>query len=461
MSRWVAEAAKRDPHAAALECGASRLDYAELEARVAACAAALRADGITPGQRVAVRLPPSNAHLVLLHAIWRLGACAVPIHLRGSDAEAALQLARVAPARFFDAPPELSQSCPERVDGFFEADPSQPALVMFTSGTSGRAKAAILRFANLEAGARASTRRLGTDASDRWLLCLPLSHMGGLAIVVRAAVDGAAVVVHERFDVHAVDRSIDCDGVTRISLVPTTLKRLLDARGQHRPPSSLRTVLVGGAAAPAALLERARAAGLPAVASYGLTETASQLVTATPDDPPDGRVGRPLEGSRIRLVDESGVECAPGEEGEIQVAGPMVFAGYLGDPAASVRAFDGEWFRTGDIGRVELDGGLRVIDRRTDLVVSGGENVYPAEVEAALLEHPAVAEVAVWRREDSDLGHRVVAWVVPAPGAALAADQLRLHCRERLAGYKTPRDIELVSELPRNAMGKVVRARLS
>ena len=278
--------------------------------------------------------------------------------------------------------------------------------------------------------------------------------------MVRAAVDGSAVVIHERFDVGAVDRAIDRDGVTRVSLVPTTLKRLLDDRSERPPPPSLRTVLIGGAAAPAALLERARRSGLPALASYGLTEAASQVATATLEDPLDGRVGRPLPGTRVRLTDDAGNELPAGEAGEIQVAGPTVFAGYLDDPSATARAFDGEWFRTGDVGRVGSDGALRVIDRRTDLVISGGENVYPAEVEAALLEHPSVAEAAVWRREDADLGHRVVAWVVAAPGGQPEPDELRAHCRERLAGYKTPREIEWVAVLPRNSMGKVMRTRL-
>ncbi len=459
MSHWLSAAAERHPQKSALEFEGVRLDYQGLELRVDAQARQLAEQGIKFGDRVALRLPPGVEHIVALHALWRLGACVAPIHLRLSEGEAAAQLARVAPKLLIDERfvrnPGLGLPAPPLRAA--PQDRAAPALILFTSGTSGRPKAAVLGFGNLEDSARASRERLGTDASDRWLLCLPLFHVGGLSIVVRAAWDGAAIVLHPQFDVAAVDRAIESGAVSRVSLVPTTLKRLLDRRVGRPAPQSLRTVLIGGAAASAELLGLARSSGWPVAASYGLTETASQIATATPTDPSDGRVGRALPGSRVRVVGVEGEELEVGEEGEIQVAGPTVFAGYLDDPGATAQAFDGRWFRTGDIGRVEPDGSLRVIDRRTDLVVSGGENVYPAEVEAALLDHADISECAVWRRPDADLGHRLVAWIVSAADTAPSAEALRAHCRQRLAAYKVPREFEVVPALPRNAMGKVVR----
>ena len=470
MSRWLAAAVRRTPGAVALECGAERMTYRELEARVAITAGRLAEVGVGGNDRVTLRTPADLDTIVLFHALWRLGACAVPLNLRLSAAEAAAQRDRVAPRLHLEeAAPWTAAGGPGHslpgavaVTGTEpEGDPQRPAAILFTSGTSGVPKPAVLTAANLDASARASRACLVTGPDDRWLCCLPLFHVGGLSILVRAACDGAAVIVQRGFDSGAVSRAIDEARVTRVSLVPTTLKRLLDARDDRPPPETLRLVLLGGAAASPKLLRRAAAAGFPVRASYGLTETASQIATAGAGDPADGAVGRALPGSEVRIADPGGGPVAPGAEGEIQVRGPTVFQGYLGDEPATARAFAGGWFRTGDIGRIEADGRLRVLDRRSDLIVSGGENVYPAEVEAALLTHPGVSEVAVWRRPDDDLGHRVVAWVVPDGSAAPSPESLRRHCEATLAGYKKPREFCLVAELPRNAMGKVVRAGLS
>ena len=399
MSDWLAQAAAGRPDAFALRHGESGLDYAALDARANVLASALQARGVVAGDRVVFDPAPGIEVVALLHAVWRIGACAVPLNSRLAARERAEQLERLAPYRAVDPGDllmsESSPPTPPVLDLSTELEDAMPALVLFTSGTTGRPKAAVITHGNLDASARASTERLGTSAQDRWLLCLPLFHIGGLSILVRAAIDLAGVVLHERFDVEAVSDAIDAGEVSRVSLVPTTLKRLLDHRQDRPAPAALRTVLLGGSAASAGLLARARSAGFPAIASYGMTETTSQVVTARLDDPADGRVGAPLPGSRVRLRTTDGKEPPCGESGEIQVAGPTVFPSYFDDPGATTAAFDGVWFRTGDIGRFESDGGLRVLDRRSDLVISGGENVYPAEVEAALLEHPAVAEVAV------------------------------------------------------------------
>ncbi len=342
-----------------------------------------------------------------------------------------------------------------------EIDPQQTALILFTSGTGGAPKAACLRFANLAASAHASRLHLASNAEDCWLACLPFHHVGGLSILVRAALDGSSVFLQSGFDVHAVSRAIDEEGVTRVSLVPTTLKRLLDARADRPPPARLRSVLLGGAPASPALLGRARSAGFPVQATYGLTETASQVATARVDASlEDAGLLPPLPGVCLRIVDADGAVLPPGREGEIQVRGPVVFAGYAGDAEATAAAFDGAWLCSGDIGMLDAAGRLRVLDRRSDLIVSGGENVYPAEVEAVLLEHTDVDEAGVWGVAHDDLGRRVTAWVVLRAGAEPNPDALTAHCRLRLAGYQIPREFFFVDALPRTAMGKLQRRKL-
>ena len=460
---WLAARAQATPEAEALVGEGRALSWAALAARVAGATDALADAGVGAGERVALRLPAGADAFVALLATWERGACAVPLHLRLPPAAQEGQIARVGATLVVDAPLEAKAATrvPGAVPSPVPYDAEAPAVVLFTSGTSGTPKPAVLRYRNLAASARASRAHLGTGVGDRWLACLPFFHVGGLSILARALCDGAGVLIQPRFDVEAVSEAIDERAITRVSLVPTTLKRLLDAREDRPPPPTLRTVLVGGAAAPPALLARARAAGFPVLASYGLTETASQVATAAPEDPPDGRVGRALPGSEFRICDPDGRVLAVGEEGEIQVRGPTVFAGVLGDAAASRAALGADgWLRTGDVGRLDAEARLQVLDRRSDRIISGGENVHPAAVEAALLEHPAVDEVAVWRLPDADLGHRVVAWVVPRAGAALSAESLDAHARARLAGHERPREVRFLAELPRNAMGKVVRREL-
>ena len=318
---------------------------------------------------------------------------------------------------------------------------------------------------------------------------------------------GTTVVLHRRFEAEAVARALRAGAVTLVSLVPTALVRLLDVL-DGPPPPALRCVLVGGAAAPPALLAAARERGLPVAPTYGLTEAASQVATAAPDDPPDeaGAVGTPLLPTEVRVraapwkagelaapwtagevattwkagdlaapgkacelaaggeegergaSGEGPVLAQPGEEGEILVRGPSVSPGYLAaDGWITPVTVDG-WLATGDLGHLRADGVLVVSGRCDDLIITGGENVAPAEVEAALLRHPAVAEAAVAGVPDAEWGQAVVAWVVPRPGTRPTLEELRAACRVALAPHKLPRRLVLVGALPRTAAGKVRRA---
>jgi O-succinylbenzoic acid--CoA ligase len=323
--------------------------------------------------------------------------------------------------------PRLPAPARERV--LVAARPNEPtedgdALVVATSGTSGEPKAVVLTHAAVAASARATSARLAVDPQrDRWLACLPLAHVGGLSVVTRALATGTPLTVHDGFDAGAVAAAATA-GCTLVSLVPTALARI-DA-------SRFRTVVLGGSAMPPDLPPNA-------VATYGLTETGSGVVYDR----------RPLDGVEVRVVG-----------GEIHVRAPMLARAYRdGRPVAGP---DG-WFATGDAGAWDADAGrLRVFGRLGDLVVTGGENVWPVAVERVLDAHPGVAEVAVVGRPDPEWGQRVVALVVPAdPAAPPTLAELRDVVRTELPAYAAPRELELVAALPRTSLGKLARARLA
>jgi O-succinylbenzoic acid--CoA ligase len=327
--------------------------------------------------------------------------------------------------------------------------------ILFTSGTTGRPKGAQLTFGNHWHSALGSAWRIGVLPNDRWLVCLPLYHAGGLAIVWRSCIYGTAMVLEQGFSVERVQAAFESEAVSLVSLVPTQLYRLMDAG--TRWPDSLRLVLLGGAAATPELMARATEIGVPVATTYGLTETASQTATLLPEDArrKPSSVGKALTGTTIIIADEDGRPLPTGAVGEVVVRGPNVMRGYYGMPESRTLR-DGALY-TGDLGYLDADGDLWIVQRRSDLIVSGGENVYPAEVEAVLRQHPAVAEVCVVGVVDAEWGQRVAAAIVLKAGTSANEDDIIAFCRERLAGYKRPRSIEFVEALPQTASGKVVR----
>jgi len=485
---WLAHQARAHPQRLALIWEDERWTYAALDAEVTRLADHLAAHGVRPGDHVAAHMPNRPEYVFLIHALARLGAVLVPLNTRLTDEERRWQVEH-ADCNFLiegrDARGELRvASCELRVRNLATrysqlATPNSPLAtpqsIIFTSGTTGRPKGAVLTFENHFWSAVASAFRLGVDPQDRWLLCMPLYHVGGMAIVLRSCLYGTAVVLHPRFDPAAVNEALEAQPITLVSLVPTMLHRLLETRGERPIPPTLRCILLGGAAAPPALLERCLALNLPVATTYGLTETASQVATATPAEVrrKPGTVGKPLPFTEVRILGEDGRELPPGEIGEIAVRGPTVMAGYYGSavsrqPSAvsgqpSVEGAESwtleadRWLCTGDLGYLDADGDLWVVQRRTDLIVTGGENVYPAEVERVLLTHPDVQEACVVGVEDEEWGQRVAAVVVVREGADLTAETLIAFCRERLAGYKVPRILRFVDALPQTASGKVRR----
>jgi O-succinylbenzoic acid--CoA ligase len=456
VESWLARAARAHPQAIALESAAGSLSYAELDGAATRAARRLGALGVRPGDRVALALPAGAPFAEALHGCMRLGAVAVPVDLRLTPAEQAARSA--ACAALVGRRPEHCEPDPgaplahargldgaqdhgaplahaRELDGAQDPaapllgthDLDAPAIVVHTSGTSGAATPVELTYANWLWSALGSAVALGLDPDERWLCTLPLSHVGGLSILLRSAIYATTAVLHDGFDAPAVVRELERDGgSTLVSVVPTTLARLLDAG--LRSPRALRAALVGGGPIAPALLERAAAAGVPCVTTYGLTEACSQVTTGGPA----------LFCTRVAIA----------ADGEILVAGPTI--------ARGSRAPDG-WLHTGDLGALDELGNLTVTGRAADTIVTGGENVAPVEVEAVLAAHPAVADVAVHGAPDERWGERVVATIVLRPGATATDRELRGYCRVRLARYKVPKVFRFSLDLPRTQSGKLLR----
>ncbi|MFO1313952.1 MAG: AMP-binding protein [Burkholderiales bacterium] len=321
------------------------------------------------------------------------------------------------------------------------------AAILFTSGTTGQPRAAVLSRRAFIASARASEANLGWRDDDCWYMCMTVAHVGGLSILTRCLMARRAVSLSERFDAQRSVAQIADDRATLASMVPTMLASVLDAHPNWLPPAHLRGILIGGAAAPRALLARAAARGLPVMPTYGLTEACSQVTTvAYAQGRPtiDAGSGPALPGAELRVVD-----------GQIEVRGPMLMSGYWGEPPLPA---DG-WFATGDLGEIDAHGNLHVLARRSDLIVTGGENVYPAEVEQALEALPGIAAAGVFGVPDEHWGQMVAAALVT--DRAVPEDTLFAHVDACLAPHKRPRRVCFVKKLPRTPGGKLDRRALA
>jgi O-succinylbenzoic acid--CoA ligase len=478
VERWLAAAARAHPGRAALFDGEQAWTFAELEREVRALAARLARAGVRPGDRVGMLANPGAETIALIHALMAAGATLVALNtrllaaeLRGllDDARPRLVIAGEAYAqRAREAGAEtLSQAelaaLPPLADFIPQAslELASDHAILFTSGTTGRPKGVCLTYASQLASARASAKRLGSEPDDRWLLCMPTHHVGGLSIPLRSAIQATAVDVHPGFDPERVMRALTTQPVRVATMVPTMLARVFEA-GLERRPAALRALLLGGGPIPAVLIEQSLARGIPTAPTYGLTEAASQVATLPPAELAEAghTAGPALPDTELRISRDGGGPAETGEPGQILVRGPQLMRGYLDRPDDTARTLAGGWLHTGDVGALDACGRLIVLDRRDDLIVSGGENVYPAEVEAALLAHPGVREAAVIARTDPTWGQQVHAVVALAPGARLDAAALDAWLRARLAGFKRPRGYSFRDTLPRTASGKLRRAEL-
>jgi O-succinylbenzoic acid--CoA ligase len=474
--------ARLRPDDPAILHGDLRWSWAELDRRADAVAAGLAAVGIEPGDRVGLLATSSAAVAAALHGIARAGIVAVPIAPRLARPEIAALAAAgrlqamVAPRATLPAIEGFAGIAALDLDDLLEAGAPLPprrdapsgttAVIVATSGTSGRPKLVRLGASQLDASALAWSAAL--PPATGWLLSLNLAHVSGIGILVRAARAGVPVVVPASADDEPIDPSLLAArlagvSVSHISLVTRQLVRLLDASEGAAPPAELRAVLLGGGPIAESLVSRALAAGWPIVPSYGMTETASGVVAMPLGDA--GRrpwsAGRALPGVKLRIAatdTPTAAPVAPDAEGEILVRGAMVFDRYENDPEASAAALDSEgWLHTGDVGSLDREGWLRVLARRDEIIISGGENVAPAEIEAVLASYPAVADVGVVGVADEKWGSVPVAVVAFRPGAREDPEALRAFARERLASFKVPVRIVEAPAIPRSPSGKLLR----
>jgi O-succinylbenzoic acid--CoA ligase len=438
LDNWLAQRAATCPDRPGLIAGGYEIASAELDFEASRAARRLAARGVRRGATVALELTPGLDYVLLLHALMKLGAIAYPMNTRLAPGEREAELNRAAPALVISDTGDAGLTEAD-LPLLGEHDLDALHCRILTSGTSGHPRPVGLTYGNHLWSAVGSAFNLGVEPTDRWLCCLPLFHVGGLSIVMRSVIYGTTAVVHEGFDTDRIAASLEGDGITLISLVATQLVRLMEADVDLLP---LRAVLVGGGPVPEDVLEEAVGRGATVVQTYGLTEAASQVTTLAPGEAQRklGSAGRPLLTTHLRIQD-----------GEILVQGPTVAPGTADE--------DG-WLHTGDLGHIDDEGFLYVEDRLGDVIVTGGENVLPAEVEEVLMRHPDVVDAAAVGRSDAEWQEAIAAVVVLRDGAGTDATELRAHCAEALAGYKVPKRFEFVAELPRTASGKLMRSAL-
>jgi len=470
MTAWLAHQARHHGKAAALVQGAERVSYADLARRAARHAAVLAEIGVRRGDHVFVQTRTTLNSATWLHAVVWLGAALVPLDPELPRARTRQLVRQLEPTALIATNAaalgsEIAGACP-----IFDADsaarsslapvdpapydPARRATVMLTSGSTCEPRAVPLTLENHRASALAIARRLNIGSSDQWLLCLPLNHIGGLAVLVRSVITGSTVCFQPNFDPAVILGELADQPHTLTSMVPAMLQRLM-AHQAGRVSTRLRVLLVGGAPASPALLRDARGNGWPVVPTWGMTEACSQVATLSPDEAGQvdfeaqpGIAGRPLPGVEVRI----------GSSGTLQIRGPMVFSGYLPDGRAGPDA-DG-WFATGDTGKFMPDGSLAITGRVDDVIISGGVNVNLEAVRRRLAGCPLIGDIALVALEDPDWGQRIGAVVKPRDAhvdADTLVGPLADWSRQRLTPAERPLEWRVVDNIPASASGKTSR----
>ncbi len=491
VADWIAANARRTPDRVALRFEGETWSYAALAARCEAIAAALAAAGVRRGDCVAWLGLNSPPMLATLFACARLGAVFMPLNWRLAPPEHRAMLRDCPPALLCVDAPFAAESAAQAIapegtlriargelpagwqawDAFLAAagaspptvepapDGHEPLLLCWTSGSTGRPKGVLLSHDALAANADASVDMHALGADDRVLTTLPLFHVGGMNIQTTPALRaGSTVTLHAKFDPGDTFDAIERERITLTVLVPAQLEAMLaHPRWPGADLSSLRSISTGSTLVPERLCRAVHARGVPLIQVWGATETAPIAACLHADEAVRklGSAGRAAAGCELRIVDDQGRDVAPGASGEVLVRGRNVMSAYWRDAPASARALAGGWFHSGDSGRIDAEGFLRIDGRLKDMIISGGENVSPAEVEAVLLDCPEIAEAAVVGRPDERWGEAVVAVVVPVPGATLAPERVLALFGGRLARFKHPKDVLVVDALPRTALGKL------
>ncbi len=505
LATMLAETSKRKPDSTALIFDDFKMTYRQLDTASNQFANALVKVGLQPGQKVALMLPNIPQFVICFYGIAKAGAAIVPLnvllkapevqyHLQDSDAVMLIawegftseavggyqQAETCSSLVIVNAPGSQAMPDAEGTTSFnklmtnasatFEMVPTMPddtAVILYTSGTTGRPKGAELSHFNLFFNARTSKDSLGIEwrNDDVGLVALPLFHSFGISCVMNTLITvGATLTLMARFEPVKAFEIIQRDRVTTFSGVPTMYIYLLNHPDRSKYDlSSLRTCISGGAANPVEVLQAWKNTfGVTILEGYGLSETsptASFNVLYKPTK--SGTVGLPVYGVEMRVVDANDQEVPVGEIGEIVIRGHNVMKGYYKRPEATAEAIHNGWFHSGDIGKMDEDGYFSIVDRKKDMIIRGGFNVYPREIEEVLYEHPAVSEVAVVGMPDTKMGEEVKAFVYLKPGTTASEDDIRDFCKERVAAYKYPRTIQFLdAPLPKNATGKILKREL-
>jgi long-chain acyl-CoA synthetase len=484
LASILSRTAGRSGDRPAVRLSEATMTYRELDEASARVAGLLRDRGIQPGDRVGVMLPNTLEFALVYYGVLRAGGVVVPTnpllkarevayylgdsgarllfawHGFADEASAGARRAEadavvVDPASFAEvlASTEPDREVAERAD--------DTAVILYTSGTTGQPKGAELTQANLARNAEVVTELFQLTAEDVVFGGLPLFHSFGQTCTLNAAVASrASLSLLPRFDPVRVLQILAGHHATVFTAVPTLYAALLAVpdRAVH-DLSALRLCVSGGAAMPVEVLRAVEEAlGAPVLEGYGLSETSPVASFNHPDrERKPGTVGTPIRGVEMRVVDEQGAEVPQGQAGELAIRGHNVMKGYWRRPEDTAKAIPDGWFRTGDVGRVDQDGYFAIVDRKKDLIIRGGYNVYPREVEEVLYEHPAVAEAAVIGLPNPELGEEVGAAVVLKPGASVTAEALRDHVKTQVAAYKYPRRVWIVEALPKTATGKILK----
>jgi long-chain acyl-CoA synthetase len=499
LASLLTDTARRRPDHDALRLGPLATTYAELDDLSARTATLLRERGVKPGDPVGIALPNLPEFAIAYYGALRAGAVVVPLnvllkrgevsfHLR--DAGASLLLGTVAfldelsagaadaGAEFIPVPlpvgdpgeltplVDLARGYEPTVELTYRR-PSDPAVLLYTSGTTGKPKGATLTHDNLMWNAFVASNRVVQITGDDVVVgALPLFHAFGQSVGMNAALlSGATLSLLPRFDPEGALDIMEQGGATIFLGVPTMYSAMLHAESApRRDLSSLRLAVSGGAAIPVEVLRAFEEQfGCRILEGYGLSES-SPVASFNHQDRPSkpGSIGTPIWGVEMKVVDDASAPVPVGEPGEILIRGHNVMAGYWGRPEATAEALteDG-WLRTGDVARVDEDGFFFIVDRKKDLIIRGGYNVYPREIEEVLHEHPAVAEAAVIGVAHAELGEEIAAAVVLKPGASAAAEDIRAFVKERVAAYKYPRVVEVVDSLPKGATGKILKREIT
>ncbi|MBP1969557.1 O-succinylbenzoic acid--CoA ligase [Virgibacillus natechei] len=476
IPHWLTKQAFLAPKQIAIETKeGDKITFLELNEKSEQFAKKLASSGVTNGAHVGIFSTNNVSMVIAIHALSYLGAVSVMLNTKLTKEELHYQISdgKVRTVLACDSlgPSIRQMNFPVDVKTFTDIDKQQESevtllqeinlddafTIIYTSGTTGFPKGVVHTFGNHWWSATGSALNLGLRAEDKWLAALPIFHVSGLSIFIRSAIYGMPVYLLEKFDEKNVHEAIMYREVTIVSIVTVMLQRLINLleEGGNRYPPSFRCMLLGGGPAPEPLLEKAKKRNIPVFQSYGMTETASQIVTLSPEDALNkiGSAGKPLFPAQLKINSQNNDQV-----GEILVKGPMVTKGYFNNSDATKKAVANGWLATGDLGYVDQSGFLYVVDRRKDLIISGGENIYPSEIESVLSGMDEVKEVGVVGKNDDTWGKVPVAFIVG--NSTLTEEACIAYAANYLAKYKLPKQIYFIDKLPRNASNKLVRASL-